>query len=213
MNNSKIKICGIKTIDTLKCCIKNQVTFFGLIFYKKSPRFININDALNLLNYSQNKKIYSVGVFVNKKIDNLNQLLKKLKFNYLQLHGNENNEYIKYIKDNNDIKVIKAIPIRSSKDLLNLSNYSNADIYLFDYKPLDNELPGGNAKNFNWELMKNIQINKKWFLSGGININNILNIKHFTIPYGIDISSGVEVKPGIKSNDKIKSLTKLYGSK
>ena len=213
MNKSKIKICGIKNIQTLDCCIKNKVDFFGLIFYKKSPRNINIKDALNLIQHSKNKKIKSVGVFVNEPINRLNRLLHKLKVDYIQLHGNEDDRYIYEIKKLTSIKVIKNIPIQNSEDLLIIKNYTNADMFLFDYKPKKNELPGGNSKQFSWELIKNIEIGKPWFISGGINIGNINKINNFTIPYGIDISSGVEDKPGIKDNNKITSLIKFYESK
>ncbi len=82
-------------------------------------------------------------------------------------------------------------------------------MFLFDYKPVAKELPGGNSKKFDWKLLKNIKINKPWFISGGINANNIMQIKNYVIPYGIDISSGVEVKKGIKSNKKIESIVNL----
>ena len=85
--------------------------------------------------------------------------------------------------------------------------------FLFDYKPSKNQLPGGNAKKFDWGLIRDVKLDKDWFLSGGINITNINEIKNYVIPYGIDISSGVENEPGIKNNDKITSLVKLYESK
>ena len=210
MNKSKIKICGIKDIRTLNCCIENKVDFFGLIFYKKSPRNISFNDALNLVHHSKNKKIKSVGVFVNESINQLNLLLQKLKVDYIQLHGKEDNQYISEIKKSNSVKIIKNIPIQGLTDLLAINNYPNADMFLFDYKPMENELPGGNSKQFSWELIKNIEIDKPWFVSGGINIKNINKINNFTIPYGIDISSGVEETRGIKSNDKITLLMKSY---
>ena len=213
MIKAKIKICGIKDISTLDCCIKNKVDFYGLIFYSKSPRNIKFEKALELVNYSQNKPICSVGVFVNEPINQMKQILNKLKVNYIQLHGQENSDYIAEIKKNHSIKIIKNIPIKSSKDFLNIKNYYNADILLFDYKPSQNELPGGNAKTFSWNLISNINVDKPWFLSGGINIHNINEIKNYSIPYGIDISSGVEDKLGIKSNYKITSLVKLYESK
>ena len=213
MNRSRIKICGIKNIATINCCIKNRVSFFGLIFYNKSPRNISLDNAKILLNYSKNKKILSVGVFVNKKIEILNTILKDLKFDFIQLHGIENNNYIKYIKKNNKVKIIKVISTNSIKDLQKVSKYPDADVFLFDYKPNNNELPGGNAKSFKWSLIKNINLKKPWFLSGGININNIKEINNFAIPYGIDISSGVEVKPGFKSNKKITDLINLYNAK
>ena len=214
LNKTKIKICAIKEIDTLDCCIKNNVDYFGLIFYKKSPRNINYKEAMKLISYSKSKKISSVGVFVNESTEDLKNILKSLNIGYVQLHGKEDNEYIKLIKKNNKkIKIIKSIPINSSKDLLKLEKYPNADIFLFDYKPLKNELPGGNAKTFNWNFLRNKNIIKPWFLSGGINIKNINEIKKYIIPYGIDISSGVEDRLGIKSDEKISMLIKKYESK
>ena len=209
MNKSKIKICGIKTINTLDCCIKNKVNFFGLIFYKKSPRYISTNKALKLIKYSEKKNISSVGVFVNENIVYLNNILKELKINYIQLHGEEDNKYINAI-NNKNIKIIKSISINALGDLKKTLAYPDADMFLFDYKPSKDELPGGNAKTFNWELIKNLEINKPWFLSGGINLSNINKIKKYSIPYGIDISSGVEENKGIKNNDKIIALIKSY---
>jgi len=213
LNNSKIKICGIKKIDTLKCCIQNNINYFGLIFYKKSPRYISYDSALDLINYSKNKNISSVGVFVNENIEYLNKMLKKLHFNFIQLHGEENNQYIKDIKRNNNIKIIKVISVNTLEDFKKIIEYPNSDLFLFDYKPSKTELPGGNAKTFDWSLLKGIKIEKPWFLSGGININNINDIKNYAIPYGIDVSSGVEEKLGIKNNQKIVSLVNAYGSK
>ena len=105
-----------------------------------------------------------------------------------------------------DVIIIKAIGIRSKNDFKKIKMYSNADYYLFDYKPNKNELPGGNAKSFDWSLLKNIKINKPWFISGGINIENINEILNNLIPYGIDISSGVEDYPGIKNSEKINEI-------
>ena len=213
MNNSKIKICGIKKIETLKCCIQNNINYFGLIFYKKSPRFVSYESALDLINYSKNKNISSVGVFVNENIEYLNKMIKKLNFNFVQLHGKENNEYINEIKKNHNTKIIKVISVSALNDMKKVTKYPNADLFLFDYKPSKKELPGGNAKKFDWSLLRGIKIEKPWFLSGGININNINDIKDYAIPYGIDVSSGVEEKPGIKNNKKIVSLINTYGSK
>ena len=214
LNKPKIKICGIKEIDTLDLCIKNNVHYFGLIFYEKSPRNIRYQDAKKILEYSKNKKIYSVGVFVNEKKEVLTDLLNNLNFNFIQLHGSESNLYINFIKNKNKkVKVIKVISISEPEDFLRTKEYPDTDMFLFDYKPLKSELPGGNSKAFDWNLIKNIDTCKPWFLSGGININNVNDIKKFIIPYGIDISSGVEDKVGIKSKNKILEFLDKYGSK
>ena len=200
-----IKICGIKNVENLLCCEANNVDFYGMIFYKKSSRNISIKEAKQLQNKSKKMKIEGVGVFVNEQLDILKQYIQELRLNLVQLHGNETNDYIKEIKSLK-IKVIKNISIRNSEDLNNVKDYKDADFFLFDYKPEKGELPGGNAKSFNWDLIKNIQIKKPWFLSGGINLNNIQQIKSEIKPYGIDLSSGVEKKLGIKDNHSINNF-------
>ena len=70
-------------------------------------------------------------------------------------------------------------------------------------------MPGGNAKKFNWEIVKNLNIEQKWFLSGGINVENIQNALDLNNLYGLDISSGVEDMPGVKSIEKISKILKI----
>ena len=202
----KIKICGIKDSTTLVCCQKNNVNYYGLVFYKKSPRNVSIKLASELINYQTNINLFPVGVFANHNIIDVHYTIEKLKLKYIQLHGIEDNIYMSKLKDKFNIRIIKAIGIRSINDFENIKMYSNTDYYLFDYKPNNNELPGGNAKSFDWSLLKNININKPWFISGGINLNNISEILNNLIPYGVDISSGVEDHPGIKNSKKITEI-------
>ncbi len=200
-----VKICGIKNQETLLCCEKNSVNFFGMIFYKKSPRNIEFEEAKFLKEQSEKLEINSVGVFVNKEINQIIDYIKNLKLNFVQLHGNEDDFYIKKLKDLN-IKVIKKISIKISTDLNQVNDYKNADYFLFDYKPNKNELPGGNSKSFDWNIMKNLKINKPWFLSGGINLENINSIIREIKPFGVDLSSGVEKELGIKDNHTINNF-------
>ncbi len=199
------KICGIQNEDTLICCEENSVDFFGMIFYPKSPRNISIKDAVKLQKKSEDMNINGVGVFVNKNINEIVDIIKRVRLKYVQLHGSENEEYIKTLKKIG-IKVIKSISIYNKYDLKNINNFNSADYYLFDYKPMKGELPGGNAKNFDWEIIKNFKTNKPWFLSGGINIKNIQEILHDINPFGIDLSSGVEKELGIKDNHIINNF-------
>ena len=200
-----IKICGIKNKDTLLCCERNRVNFFGMIFYKKSPRNILFEDAKILQKISLNLNINGVGVFVNYNINELEEIIKNLKLQYVQLHGQEDEEYIKTIKKI-DVKIIKSISISKKNDLNKINKYKSSDYFLFDYKPLQNELPGGNAKSFDWNILKYLETDKPWFLSGGINMNNIDQIANDINPFGIDLSSGVEKELGIKDNGIINNF-------
>ena len=194
-----IKICGIQNKETLICCEKNNIDFFGMIFYAKSPRNISLENAIFLQNISKNLKINGVGVFVNKNIDELEKIIKDIKLKFVQLHGSEDEKYIQSLR-NFGVKVIKVISVRNKNDLSKVEDYRSADYFLFDYKPLKGELPGGNAKSFNWNILKNLKINKPWFVSGGINVNNIEQILQDINPFGLDLSSGVEKGLGIKDN-------------
>ena len=194
-----IKICGIQNIDTLLCCENNSINFFGMIFYPKSPRNITIENANKLNSISEKLNINGVGVFVNKEINELEEIIKYVNLKYVQLHGSEDELYIKNLKKFG-VKIIKSISVSNADDLKKINNYQTADYFLFDYKPKKNELPGGNSKSFDWNILKSLKTDKPWFLSGGINLDNIQRILVDINPYGVDLSSGVEKELGIKDN-------------
>ena len=204
------KICGLREKDSLICCEANKVDFFGLVFYEKSPRNINHNKAKQLVEFSKNLSIKPVGVFVSP--DGITKLfpIPSLELKHIQLHGDESQSYINEIKKTFKIKIIKKISIQNQNDLDKINDFENIDYILFDYKPKLDELPGGNSKSFNWNLLKDVTIRLPWFVSGGINESNIKNIQKTINPNGIDLSSGVERSLGIKSNKKINNLFKLF---
>ena len=200
-----IKICGIQNQDTIICCENNSIDFFGMIFYHKSPRNISIENANKLNKISEKLNINGVGVFVNKDINELEEIIKYVNLKYVQLHGSEDELYIKNLKKFG-VKIIKSIAVSNSDDLKKINDYKTADYFLFDYKPQKNELPGGNSKSFDWNILKNLKIDQPWFLSGGININNIQQLLVDINPYGVDLSSGVEKELGIKDNGIINNF-------
>ena len=181
-----------------------------MIFYEKSPRNINFNEAETLISTSKKLKIKPVGVFVDHEINDLKKIISSLALKYIQLHGSEDQLYIDEIKKKFDVKIIKKISINNSEDLNTIDKFKNIEYLLFDYKPDNNELPGGNAKSFDWSLLKGKEIKLPWFISGGINETNIKKIQNLLNPDGIDLSSGVEVSKGIKSNSKINNLLKQF---
>ena len=204
------KICGLREKDSLISCEANNVDFFGMIFYKKSPRNISRDKAKGLVEFSKNLAIKPVGVFVNHEISDLKKIIRLLNLKFIQLHGDENQSYINEIKYEFELKIIKKISIKNQSDLDEINDIKNIDYLLFDYKPKINELPGGNAKSFDWNLLNGVTIKLPWFISGGINESNIKNVQKTINPNGIDLSSGVERSLGIKSNKKINNLFRLF---
>ena len=169
------------------------------IFYKKSKRFFNESKLI------LNDKINRVGVFVNQEINEVIDNIKKYKLDYVQLHGEEDVRYCLSIKS--ICKVIKVFKIDDTFNFDKVKKFENvSDYYLFDTKT---NLHGGSGKKFNWEILKNYNSKKYFFLSGGISENDIEEIKKIRKTYpiiGIDINSKFELPNLKKDRDKIKSL-------
>ena len=125
----------------------------------------------------------------------------------IQLHGDEDIEFIRNLKALTNRKIIKAIPIRTIQDVKISEEFKNfCDMILFDTKT--NNQFGGTGTSFDWKLLKNFKISKKWMIAGGLNINNIKEALETTKPDIVDISSGVEKERGIKCEEKIKDFIK-----
>ena len=190
----KVKVCGITEEKNYFDLSKYPIDYFGFIFYKKSPRYILNNPDHFFIKNIKNK----VAVFVNEDIDTVISILEKYNFSYIQLHGDENFDYCMKLKQKG-IKIIKSYLLNKDDGIIdkNLIN-SLSDLFLFDYK---SRKYGGSGKSFDWNLLNNIKINKPFFLSGGLslnNINNINNINNKKFLYGLDLNSRFEDSPGIK---------------
>jgi phosphoribosylanthranilate isomerase len=195
----KLKVCGMKFSENISEIESLKPDFMGFIFYKKSKRFFNESKLI------LNDKINRVGVFVNQEINEVIDNIKKYKLDYVQLHGEEDVRYCLSIKS--ICKVIKVFKIDDTFNFDKVKKFENvSDYYLFDTKT---NLHGGSGKKFNWEILKNYNSKKYFFLSGGISENDIEEIKKIRKIYpiiGIDINSKFELPNLKKDRDKIKSL-------
>ena len=201
---NKIKICGITNTNDALECVKLKVDFILFIFYKKSKRFINLEQAQAIIK-SLNTKINKVGVFVNETTQVINEYVEALGLDYVQLHGEEQPKMLKEIK----CKTIKAFSVGSSS-LKEIVLEYDSEYWLFDSS--DDNLKGGTGKSFDWNLIADIDSKNKIILSGGLNENNIVSaIENRNINF-FDICSGVESSPGHKDIQKLKSIVNLVKS-
>ena len=205
MNNNKIKICGITDLSTANFCAENGADYLGFVSYDDSPRDISFHKSKSIID-QLSSPINTVAVTVNANIDNAKEI-EDSGFNFIQCHGSETPDYLSMIKKTTSLKIIKAFGISSQNDLINMSKYSEfCDFFLVDSKPEGSEMPGGNAKKFNWNLLRDQNINKQFFLSGGLDEDNIeIAIKN-NITSLFDVSSSVESSPGVKDTLKIKQF-------
>ncbi len=201
MSDIQIKICGVKNHEIAQHAIDAGANFIGFILYKKSHRNINIKNCEKILSEIKNLTI-PVAVTVNPDDKLLDDLLR-IGFQYIQLHGQETHEMVQRIKLKYDFKIIKAIGISSSDDLDELVKYEPfVEYFLFDSPPQAG-IQGGTGHRFDWKIIENLSITKNFFLSGGLNNDNIISAINLKKTSYFDVSSGVEDSEGIKDKQLI----------
>ncbi len=205
----KVKICGITDKISLESAINNGADYIGFVLFDKSPRNLTIVQIKELFSYIPHS-IKKVIVVVNKKEEELFAIIEQVRPDYIQLHGDENLEYISKIKNKfKDLGIIKAIKVRNADDIAQGLKYEKVvDMLLFDAKADKSLLPGGNGLSFDWQLLRNRVISVPWFLSGGLNLQNIQDAISITGANMIDVSSSLEFAPGKKDPELIKLFMK-----
>ncbi len=195
---SKIKFCGLTRLCDIQAANICKPDYIGFVFARKSRRCITSKQAKELKN-ELHSDISAVGVFVNEDIAKIAELLNNGVIDIAQLHGNESNEYIKRLRALTDKTIIKAFGIKNEADILEAKN-SKADYILLDTGN------GGTGMVFNWELAKNI--NRPYFLAGGLNLENIKTAVENLNPFAVDVSSGIETD-GVKDKAKMTEFVKI----
>lgn len=207
----KIKTCGLFREEDINYANELKPDYIGFVF-AESKRKVGVEKAYNLKN-KLDKEIKSVGVFVNDNLDFILNLIREKIIDIIQLHGNEDNDFLDNLKTKTNAKIIKFIPVENADSILNSLNIFS------DFILLDN-LKGGVGKTFNWNYLKEAfesnknffeVFNKKYFLAGGLNKENINEALKFN-PYCVDLSGGLETN-GIKDFEKMKyiiNITKNY---
>jgi phosphoribosylanthranilate isomerase len=212
-NIMKLKVCGLTKINQIQELISLNTNFLGFIFYEKSPRFVL--NHLSLDEISEINHQGKVGVFVNETVEKLTEISEKSNLNFIQLHGDEDEEFIKRLRQmlNENTKIIKVIRIGDDKknfenEIKKMSNLkSQISNLLFD---TDSKAFGGTGKTFDWQILNEIEIPIPYFLSGGISLENIHQLSTINHqPLAIDINSKFEIEPGNKNLEKIKKFTQI----
>ena len=212
-NNYQLKVCGLTKINQIQELISLNTNFLGFIFYEKSPRFVL--NHLSLDEISEINHQGKVGVFVNETVEKIVEISEKSNLNFIQLHGDEDEEFIKRLRQmlNENTKIIKVIRIGDDKtnfenEIKKITNIkSQISNLLFD---TDSKAFGGTGKTFDWQILNEIEIPIPYFLSGGISLENIHQLSTINHqPLALDINSKFETEPGSKDLEKIKNFTQI----
>lgn len=206
----------MKFPDNIQEIADLQPDFLGFIFYENSVRNYTDNTIASIP-----KSIKKVGVFVNERPEKIIKIIQKHDLNMIQLHGKETESYclelINQLNHNQlNTKIIKSFSVDDYFVFQTLNDYKMVDYFLFDTK---GKLPGGNGIKFNWQILEKYHLEKPYFLSGGIGLDDISNIKEFLkIPaskycYALDVNSQFEIEAGLKNKEKLQQFkTQLYES-
>ena len=196
---AQVKICGLSEPITMKAALDAGADFVGLMFFTKSPRNVNIEQAAALAKMAKGKAAV-VAVVVDADDKLLELIAKRVHPDYIQAHGNETPARVLEIVKLTGAKVIKVISVRDATDVAKAQSYERkADLIMFDAKAPENlagALPGGNGNSFDWSLMRGSSV--RYMLAGGLNPENVSEAIRVTGAPIVDVSSGVESAPGIK---------------
>ena len=193
------KICGTTNIEDARVAEDAGAYAIGLVFYKKSPRYISIDTAKEIVAHI-NQPLNSVGLFVDADRDYICSVLEQIDLDILQFHGQEseqtcaffNKPYIKAIRVSKDTNILKEV-----------EKYSSAKAILLDTHV--EGLLGGTGKVFDWTMIPR-NLSKPIILAGGLNVDNVKDAIRKIRPYAVDVSGGVESEKGKKDPKKIKDF-------
>ncbi|MFD2244991.1 phosphoribosylanthranilate isomerase [Pontibacter ruber] len=201
----KVKVCGMREPDNLKQIAALQPDYMGFIFYEGSKRYCEGIITPELLDELP-ASIKKVGVFVNESTEVILGTARKYKLDVVQLHGRETPRQCKELQEAG-LEVIKAFSVDDSFVFENVLLYERyCDFFLFDTRGNNY---GGNGTVFDWEILKGYLSDKPYFLSGGLNLENLKSREFKKIwpkPFALDVNSGFELEPGLKDVKKVKEL-------
>src|SRR4030095_14478004 len=204
----RIKVCGVTLAAQLEALDEMGVDLAGFIFYSKSPRYMVNKIPADYLRKFRGR-IAKVGVFVNMPYEELMRTVEDYRLDMVQLHGDEIPRYCEQVS--NYITVVKAFRLSENDPIEWMAKpYDEAcDMYMFDTLGAGY---GGTGKKFDWNVLKNITINKLFFLSGGIEPADVEKLKAFAKEeiakkiFAVDINSKFETSPGVKDIEKVREF-------
>lgn len=202
----RIKVCGMTSTEQVLQLDEMGVEFAGFIFYPKSPRYVHKFMPKPEVKKIKGKGINKVGVFVNAPVEEVLQAVDDCGLHLVQLHGDETPKYCEKIA--NYVGVVKAFRLREEDNVLwKVKDYLDiADMFLFDTEGAGY---GGTGKQFDWNILRGLQIGKPFFLSGGIGPEDAEKLAQFAKEpvakdlFSIDVNSKFEITPGIKDMEAL----------
>ena len=203
----EVKICGLTDAAAVKATVEGGAAMCGFVFFPASPRNLTPKEAAELTK-GVPEGVIRVGLTVDADDALLAEIASVAKVDMVQLHGAETLARTNEVRERFGLPVIKVLAVQGPDDLAAAKAYQGvADRLMFDAKPPeDASRPGGNARAFDWRVLKNQTFALPWLLAGGLTAENLTEAVKTSGAVAVDVSSGVEDAPGVKNVDKIRAF-------
>lgn len=193
---TRIKICGITRVEDAISATEQGVDAIGLVFYPDSPRSVSITQAKAIAD-ALPPFVSIVALFVNPTSAEVKQVLKSVRIDLLQFHGDEDEMACAQY----GLPYLKAIRVKSDTNLIQYAHdFASAKALLLD--TYSDSAFGGTGETFDWKVIPK-KLPKPIILAGGLNFGNVRQAIEQVEPYAVDVSGGVEQSKGIKDPVKI----------
>jgi len=198
---TRIKFCGLTRTQDVQKAVALGVDALGFVFVENSQRNVNIETAARLI-HEVPPFINRVGLFMNAETSHVKHVLKNVRLNLVQFHGEEEEDYCAQF----DMPYLKAVAMASIESVEDFCEaYPTATGFILDSHAQGQM--GGSGEQFSWsEIPKNL--NKPIILAGGLNVENVAEAIRAVRPYAVDVSSGIETSKGIKDPVKMEKFIK-----
>lgn len=197
-NKIKIKLCGLCRSEDIEVANELRPDYIGFVFAKKSARYVSPEQAASLKK-QLHPDISAVGVFVNEQAETVADLFSSGVIDIAQLHGGEDEAYMKALRRLTDRPLIKAFSVKGEEDIRSACA-STAELVLLDAGE------GGTGTAFDRTLLQNM--NRPYLLAGGLDASTVGEAVKRWRPYGVDVSSGIETD-GYKDAEKMRAFVRI----
>ena len=192
----RVKVCGVTSLDDARMCVELGVDAIGLNFWPRSVRRCEPRVAREIVAALRGQALF-VGVFVDADEAQIASTIEQVGLDCVQLHGAEPAALVARFLPH----AYKALRVRGESPLEQVRGYPGEHVLLDAYVP---GVPGGTGAVFDWSLAREVALERKLTLAGGLTPDNVALAVKEVRPYCVDTASGVEVGPGVKDRELVR---------
>ena len=194
---TRVKLCGITSLDDALMCVEHRPWALGLIFAPRSKRRVKAGVAAEIA-AAVRRRTEVAGVFENATLDHVTRTAEHVGLSIVQLHGDEGPSYCAEVARRTGAKVMKAVRVRSAEEVRSLRTF-HTDLHMLD---------GSGGEPFEWSLARERRSDIPLVVAGGLTPDNVGEAIGATRPFAVDVASGVEASPGVKDPEKVAAFVR-----